>query len=169
MLKFSPRGIQKYQSQRLFNELILDLNLNIPFKNECRLHLMDLLLDELNHYSNDEVLTEIVILISEIYETAQEQHAIPLAVEALILKSKIEIINTNFELANKLLDQAVILAEERGYKQLLDRVLNEQHQMQENFDDWEEKIRKSAPLKERMERSKIRDYLDQVIEKHSFH
>ncbi len=167
MLKHSNRGLQKYQAQELFKKLSLDPKLPFNLKNECKLHLVDLLLDELDHYSNEEVLHEILELGSEIYETAKEQHLVPLTVEILVLKAKLEIVNSNFQEAEKYLNQATILAEKRHYKLLINEIIAEQRQMQENFNDWEKLIRKGAPLREKLEKANLKAYLDRVISEHS--
>lgn len=167
MLKHSNRGLQKYQAQELFKKLSLDPKLPFNLMNECKLHLVDLLLDELDHYSNEEVLHEILELGSEIYETAKKQHLVPLTVEILVLKAKLEIVNSNFQEAEKYLNQATILAEKRQYKLLINEIIAEQRQMHENFNDWEKLIRKGAPLREKLEKANLKAYLDKVISEHS--
>ncbi|MHA2029442.1 MAG: tetratricopeptide repeat protein, partial [Candidatus Kariarchaeaceae archaeon] len=120
ILKFSPRVKQKIIAQEIFEEL-LEEELDFEMRSEILLHLSDLLIDELRTYSEPAVLLELNKLNTQIYQMAKSQNNQYLAVEALILKAKMEIISTNFTEADKLFEDASVLADKHGYDFLKDK------------------------------------------------
>jgi tetratricopeptide (TPR) repeat protein len=165
ILKFSSRVKQKIIAQEIFEELLQE-ELDFEMRSEILLHLSDLLIDELRTYSEPEVLLELNKLNTQIYQMAKSQNNQYLAVEALILKAKMELINTNFTEADTLFENAGLLADKHGYDILKDKADHERKQLQDDLVSWQTLLSKGATIKERIDRSKIRDYLDKILSVH---
>lgn len=162
ILKFSPRVKQKIIAQEIFEELLHE-ELDFEIRSEILLHLSDLLIDELRTYSEPAVLLELSSLYIQIFEMASRQDNRYLSVEALILNAKIELINTNFTKADKIFEDASTLAEKHGYDLLKNKAELERKQLQEDIVSWQTLLSKGASIKERIDKSKIRDYLDNIL------
>ncbi|MFV2015365.1 MAG: tetratricopeptide repeat protein, partial [Candidatus Heimdallarchaeota archaeon] len=158
ILKFSPRVKQKIIAQGIFEDL-LEEELDFEIRSEILLHLSDLLIDELRTYSEPEVLVELNSLYNQIYQMASNQNNRYLSTEALILKAKMEIINTNFTEADRIFEEASLLAEKHAFDFLKDKAELERKLLQEDLVLWQTLLSKGASIKERIDQSKIRDYL----------
>ena len=163
MLKNSERMKFKANAQIIFEEIIKEENCPHDLKVFAMLNLCDLLLDELEAYREKEVFQQTDELVREIYEIAQEQHSHNLIVEALILKSKFELIKGDIAQSMKLLEQAKLIAEERDLTLMLENVIREQKKMDEKMDIWRDLIEKDASLKERLEKVKLLNYIEDAL------
>lgn len=162
ILKFSPRIREKTKALDIFEELLTE-ELDFEMKSQCVLHLCDLLIDELRIYSEPLVFDELTKLSNQVYHMAQNQKNMYLTVETLILKGKLELINSNFKEAEHIFENAAILANEKGFDFLTEKANLEIAQIQENIEVWMELVSKGSTFKERIERSKIQDYIDSVL------
>ncbi len=162
ILKFSPRIREKTKALDIFEELLTE-ELDFEMRSQCVLHLCDLLIDELRIYSEPLVFDELTKLSNQVYQMAQDQKNLFLTVETLILKGKLELINSNFSKAEKIFENAAILANEKGFDFLTEKANLEIKQIQENIEEWMDLVAKGSTFKERIERSKIQDYIDSVL------
>ncbi|OLS19421.1 MAG: Photosystem I assembly protein Ycf3 [Candidatus Heimdallarchaeota archaeon LC_2] len=162
ILKFSNRMKQKSAAQEIFEQLLLE-ELDFEIWNNIVLHLSDLLLDELRIYSDPEVLSELTRLSDQRYRRAQNQNNKYLEVEALILMGKMELINTNFKTADELFARASEIAKYNGQEILVESANSERKKLEDDIKMWEELLIKGSSIKERIEQSKIRNYLDHIL------
>lgn len=157
ILKTNPRSKDKIAAQQIFEELHNVDRSYIAFK--ATLNLIELLLDELKLYGNDEVLDQIVALTQNIYEQAQENNSFSNIVELLILKSKLSYLRQDVDLANKLLQQAHLIAEEHGLEKSKMDVIKEESKLEDQLLQAKDMIRSSQVLAKRLEKSEIIKYL----------
>ncbi|MHA2275271.1 MAG: tetratricopeptide repeat protein [Candidatus Kariarchaeaceae archaeon] len=125
VLKNNPRSKDKIAAQKIFEELLSGHEF-VQIAVDATLNLVELLLDELKLYGNEEVLEQIIDLTNNVYETAQHHHLYPIIIDTLILQSKLAFLNQDVDLAHKLLQQGHLIAEEQGLDILTKKVAIEE-------------------------------------------
>ncbi|MHA2253882.1 MAG: hypothetical protein ACXAD7_26250 [Candidatus Kariarchaeaceae archaeon] len=58
------------------------------------------------------------------------------------------------------MEQALLIAEERNLKHLEDKIKSERNLMEKEMDRWKEMLQKGKSLQERIERSRILEYVE---------
>ncbi|MHA2031326.1 MAG: tetratricopeptide repeat protein [Candidatus Kariarchaeaceae archaeon] len=158
ILKSKPRSKDKIESQKILEEIIKE-NTDFDFTLDAILHLSELLLDELKLYGRAEVLEEIDALTREIYELAQTHQLYPLIIRILVLRAKLSFLKMDMEKADKILQQAYLMAEERGLDRLLNFVKQEESRMGDEITLASEISKSAITIQERLEKSKIFEYI----------
>ncbi|MHA2100932.1 MAG: tetratricopeptide repeat protein [Candidatus Kariarchaeaceae archaeon] len=158
ILKNNPRSKYKAEAQTILEEIIKE-NKIFRISLDAALHLSELLLDELQMYGSDEVLEEVEKLTRNIYEMAQEHQLYPLIVEVLILRAKLEFINLKMDETDKLLQQAHLIAEERGLDRLLNSVEQEENRMALEIKLASEISKSGSTIQERFDKSQVIEYI----------
>jgi len=103
-------------------------------------------------------------LIYKVHEISLDQQSSQLSVQTLVLKSKFLLLDGDLITASDLLKQAQIITEEKGLYQLHTRVLEQQESFQAELGQWSDLITRIAPLQERIEHARQKDYLSRAIE-----
>lgn len=124
--------------------------------------LCDLLLDELKLYGEPKVLEETTSLVQKLHNIAEEQHIYPLMVDVLILKSKLALIAGDVSLASKLIDQADQISIEKHLTGIRERILLEKQDLEANLNSWKELVDNNASLYDRINKTKIQNYLQKA-------
>jgi hypothetical protein len=122
------------------------------------------LIEELKFYGEREVLQQIKALLTQIHDIALNQQHPTLIVESLLLSGKFSLVEGDAQRADQLLKKAKINAEERGLTQLSVQIVQEQEKLRNELDKWSELIEKNTPLKERLEKAQIVNYLKDAQE-----
>ncbi|MCY3413105.1 MAG: tetratricopeptide repeat protein [Candidatus Heimdallarchaeota archaeon] len=122
ILRQSSRSSKKAEAQRIFEAISKEKMINFELTIFAKLNFIELLLFEFKLSPSNDILKEIKDNISELFELAKSQNALQLIVEIYILQSKIALIDTDIELANKLISQADLIVSERGFKNLMKKV-----------------------------------------------
>lgn len=161
ILKDNPRVQYKIEAQQIFNKIVKE-NINPIVTIDAMLHLSELLLDELKLYGQEEVLKEVDVLMRQIYEIAQAQKRYPLIIEAMILRSKFAFLNLDLDLANKLLQQSHLVAEERGLDWLLKMVELEQNKLEKDIKAATVISRQAELIIDELNKSQIIDYINEM-------
>ncbi len=126
------------------------------------LNLCELLLDELKTYGEINVLQEAKSLVDKLYSLAQDRHSHSLVVNSLILKAKFAMIEGDLTTAAQYLEQAKVNAEEKSLGRLAEKVTTEKHQLEAQYDTWEQLIQRNAPFHERVEHARLSEYLNRA-------
>ncbi|MHA2252842.1 MAG: tetratricopeptide repeat protein [Candidatus Kariarchaeaceae archaeon] len=158
--KNQPRSKYKLEAQSMLEEII-EGDLSIAFNKIliATLHLCELRLDEFKLYGKEEVLLEIEDMTSTIYELAQERHLYYEMIHILILHAKLAFLLLDLDKANKILQQAHIIADERGLNHLATIIEIEEKKLEDEIGLAVEISKLAGPIHERLEKSKIIDYL----------
>ncbi len=168
-LKESSKLLDKAEAMKILKDLIYNDKIIIdPIPGILRitmLNLCDLLLEELKVYGNEEVLEEIKLLVKKLFEIAEKQNSHSLIVETYILESKLALIELDTTKAQRLLDQARILAEEKGMRTLAIKVSNEHDDLIAQIEKLGEMITKDTSLMERLEFTKLDETLSKMIKR----
>lgn len=168
LLKRSTRIRDKAKAQAIFHQMIDDEETFSWFKVPAMLNLCELLLFELRASSDeiaeeDPVLQEVKTLISDISSLAKDMPSYSLLVEILILQSKFTLIEGDLSAAAHYLDQARITAEEKELQVHAQKVAEEQHLLENQFDTWQELIQSNASFQTRLEQARFADYLQEAM------
>ncbi|MFX0116236.1 MAG: tetratricopeptide repeat protein [Candidatus Hodarchaeota archaeon] len=159
MLKRNPRIRDKANAQELFQQVTEEEVFFAPVTQIAIVNLCELLLDELKAYGEETVLLEAQTLAGRLYDLAQEQSSFSVVVNALILQAKLALVAGNLATAVQLLEQAHLMADEKGLGLLADRVKVERQQLEAQYDTWNRLIRDNASFKERLDHTRLIDYL----------
>lgn len=127
-------------------------------------NLCELLIDEFKQYGHLEIFEELVFLIDHMYRRAQKQNLSPMMIEILILKSNLSLIQGNLHETEKILDQALTLANEKGLVSYSDKCKDAQTKFHQNLDEWNELVAEGSSINERIKKLELKDYLGQALE-----
>ncbi|MHA2028023.1 MAG: tetratricopeptide repeat protein, partial [Candidatus Kariarchaeaceae archaeon] len=144
--------------RRIVEEDIIDYDTTI----NSILHLCDLLLFELKLTSEEEVLIEIHFLTAKLIQIAEANNSHMLICEILGLQSNIALMEGNFELALKLLDEAISLSHENESYNLEKKFTAIKDEMVRQTEFWRKSIEGEGVVG-RMDMSHIEEYLQDII------
>jgi hypothetical protein len=162
-LKKSPRLADKAKTQQLLKQIIQEDILPPDLVIYGMLNLCELLLDEVRAYGELEAFREADELSNQIYDIALEQGSTSLLVDALLFRSKFALLNGTVAEADRLLREALAVAEEKGLARLTEKVLREKESLEKEVVRWEDLITRAAPLRERLEHARLQDYIADAV------
>lgn len=161
-LKKSKRLTDQMDAQKLLQQLADQPVIDREVTADAMLHLCDLLTFELKTTGNEDLLQEIKKIIAQILELADSQHSFILHIEALLLQAKLAVIEGTLQTATELMTQAETLAIKQDLPFLIDKVRTEKHQLGEEFEKWEQLIKRNASFRERLESARMDEYIKEV-------
>ena len=94
-----------------------------------------------------------------LYDIAQSQNSSLVIAMALILKTKLSLVEGKVEEASNLLSTAKRIAEEKKLRYLLPKVKYEQETIQSELDKWEELFERKASIQERLQQARVETYI----------
>jgi tetratricopeptide (TPR) repeat protein len=106
ILKESTRFRDKAQAQDLLRKIIESDKTTNQFKVLAKLHLCELILQEIKLNENETLLNEVKILIGEVKEIAYKWKFIPDLISTLIIQAKLKLIEGNASRSSQLLEEA---------------------------------------------------------------
>lgn len=165
ILKSSKRLKDKIEAQKIL-ETLLQQETNIRPWNFYVLivrNICELLLEELKLYGEPEVLAEIETHLSTLQATAKDQFEYSTMVEMLILRAKLELLNSRLQEAQHLLHEALAITQEKGLKLLQKKIEQEQQQLEQDFASWTELVENNAPMQDRIHRAQLDQYIKDAL------
>ena len=126
--------------------------------------LCDLLVEDLRISGEESVLEELKTRLSRFVDAATEQGSTMLHTEALILQSKVALLELDTEEADRLLTQAHVLAKRKGLDRLTARIAGEHRMLLSELSLSEEFRTDVTPLGERAERAGIVQQIGQMLQ-----
>ncbi|MFX1590206.1 MAG: tetratricopeptide repeat protein, partial [Promethearchaeota archaeon] len=118
MLKMSSNPLDQEKAKELLQQITKEEIINWEFTERAILHLCDIFLFELQTYNNEEVLSEINLLINQLVNFAEAQNSFRLIAETNLLKGKLALIQMNLGEARQLFTKAERMADEHGLRLL---------------------------------------------------
>jgi tetratricopeptide (TPR) repeat protein len=160
VFKMSKRIALKFQAQQILqaivDEEIIEHNITIlAMWNLCELLVLEITISEVE----EDLFLEVTALSEKLHSIAQTQNSSLLTAMALILKTKLSLVEGNVEEANDLLSFAKRITEEKKLHILLPKVKYEQETIQSEFNKWEELIQRKATIQERLEQARVGNYI----------
>ena len=84
-------------------------------------------------------------------------------VEMLILRAKLELLNSRLQEAQHLLHEALAITQEKGLKFLQKKIEQEQQQLEQDFASWTELVENNAPMQDRIHRAQLDQYIKDAL------
>ena len=79
---------------------------------------------------------------------------------ALVLQSKLHLLNGHLDKASELLDEAENISEEKKLIKLIQEVKNEKQVLESTYTGWKDKLYSNEDLHQRMKKTEIMKYLN---------
>jgi tetratricopeptide (TPR) repeat protein len=160
VFKMSKRIALKFQAQQVFqaivDEEIIDHNISIlAMWNLCELLVLEIRISEVV----DALFQEVTDIAEKLYDIAHTQNSSLLIAMALLLKTKLSLVEGKVEEANNLLSDAKRIAEEKKLHLLLPKIKAEQETIQSELDKWEELIQQKATIQDRLKQARVENYI----------
>jgi len=161
--KMSKRGIDKFEAQQIFQTIVTEETIDNNITTLAMLNLFELIILELKLTNEEEkIFQEVTSLSDKLFNLAQNQSSSLLLVMALILQAKLALVKGDVKEANALLEKAYNIADEKKFHNLLTQVKNEQQGIYNELNKWEELFQRDAPIRERMERARVNEYISEA-------
>lgn len=164
ILKVSDRVVQRAEAQKILSEISNDKDLEQQYQLQAMLSLADLLLQELKISSSEEALGEFKEIIDKIFVLNQNPETgtvvqAPVQVQVLMLQSKLALIDLKVEEAQKILDDALAISDERGYESFSKMITEEKDTIKNEMLKYKKMVESNASLYERLQQTQIENYL----------
>lgn len=129
------------------------------------LNLCELLLLELRENDDQEILKEVQLLTTRLFEVGKEQNSQKLIAEVYLLMSKLALLELKIKEARKFLTQAQRIAEKWGLNRLAMKISSEHDKLLRQLNQWEEAIHRNASLRERIALSQLEEMIGGMVRK----
>jgi tetratricopeptide (TPR) repeat protein len=161
ILKQKRRTLSRAKAQELFQEIIDEGSLPEAFHTSiiAILNLCELLLDELAIYQEEDILIETHELIYNLRKYTQENYLYPDLINALILQSRLCLVQGDITKAVKMLVQADLITEEKKLDRCKKSVEKEKDLQNKEMNRWKTLSDKSSAFRERLEMANLREYI----------
>lgn len=156
ILKNSTVSRDKVRAEVILDQLLQE-DLDSNFHIRVLFHLCDLLLSELKETSDEKILTKLQKYVSKLIEIGTSNNVSYLIVEILWFKSQLSLLDLNIEKARELLNQALQIAEEKGFNYLALKITKSREQLIKQQVELEEIGTESHLISKRMEILKVKN------------
>lgn len=164
ILKTSERVSEKFQAQRIFQEIVADKIFDLQIYSLSMLNLCDLLILEMKITTKPEArLKEIILLVGRMTELGKSQDILNLVVMGEFIQGKIELVYNDLEAARVSFEEAKTIAEKHNLNYLISKVQVEQDFVDKEISRWKEMSILDLTLSERVEKAQIHAYLTHAI------
>jgi tetratricopeptide (TPR) repeat protein len=163
ILKTSPRLKDKGKAQEILEQIAEETTMNFEITSTAMLNLCDLHIFELKASGEKTVLQETKNLVQQLTARARQQHSFSSVVDTLILQAKLAMVEGDLTVATQLLDQAQILAVEKGLTRLEKKATTESQLLEAQYDNWQHLIESNAPYTTRLKQARVEDYLTEAL------
>ncbi len=121
-LKSNERYLMRAQAQLLLGKIIDDKIIDVSLTKLAMINLADLLIEEYKLFGDETPYNELHLIVSTLYQIAQDQESIDLMIEVLIFQARVSLIkNLKYE-SLKLLRRAEGIAEVNSMNRLIDKI-----------------------------------------------
>jgi len=158
------RALAKEHLAAIVNGTLIDYEVT----SMALLMLCDLLVEDLRLHGDKGVLDELKVLLASFAETIVGQGKTSLHVEALLLQSKVALVELDLEEANRLLDLARIFANEKGLERMLKLITDERDTQRRELTLWEQLGEDIPPMAKRTEKVRIHEQIEKMIREGSW-
>ncbi len=165
LLKKSQRTRDRVKAEEILEKVVEEEVCDYSLTTMAMIHLCDLLLLELKATRAEEVLEKVKDLTQQLNTIAQEQASLPLVVETYMLQSKLALIEFEVDEAQRLMNEAKSLADEKGLKRLSEIVQSEIDSLQREVKRWESILDVKPSTKERVNLTNLDDLLARMVQK----
>ena len=161
----NERQIQK--SAVLFEQLSKEDVLDYMITIESLLNLTEILIWEISKSGDESLLEEIKEHFNKLESIAKRQNSFVLLVEVMLLQAEFALVELKVDEAQKILTEALEVAEDKNIVQLAIRISNEYDDLLDQLDMWEDFTMKLPSIAEKLELSHIEKRLKQIVGRRS--
>ena len=146
----------------LIYEQLLDEQLLYSERLSIIIHLCKLLLSELKISSDERILTKLQKYVDKMIELSTENYIPRIIVESLWFKAQLSLLVLDFNESTNLLTQALDIAEEKGLKILINRIINAKEELIQQQIDLETLEKDSPSISKRMDAIEIENNFKKI-------
>ncbi|NHJ49341.1 MAG: tetratricopeptide repeat protein [Asgard group archaeon] len=162
ILRMDNRSRSRVKAEEILTQIVNSDIIDIDSYYDAVLNLCELLVTEIKMTGNQEVLKELYDIILKLSHTSEKQQSSWLVAEVLWIQANLKLIAWDINGAQKLLTDAQIIADEKGFNHLAKRISQEFDKTLNQADLWEQLRDKNASVVERIEISQLDDLLDKL-------
>ncbi len=163
--KSGNRFKSKLEAAKILQKIIDKKPFSVHYHVMAMKLLCEILLEELQVYENIEILGEITTIVLKLESLGQQEGSSWVLNEALLLKSKLYLIDNRIAEAIETLIEAQNIATKKGLTQLAHHISNVYNDLKYQLAFWEEQDQRNASLKERVQQSDIIDLVQPLQSK----
>ena len=156
------------KAQEILKEISEEEIIFIGITISSLINLCEMLVLEFRDSKDPEVLNELNPIIDKLFRIAENQKSYLIMAETLLLKSKIETISLKLTEARQLLNQAQIITEKYGLRNLAIKISVENDELIKNLAVFEKMRLENEPIENRFEEIKIEKQLNEMLHKNKF-
>ncbi|MFX0081279.1 MAG: tetratricopeptide repeat protein [Candidatus Hodarchaeota archaeon] len=164
-LKKSPRALNRGKAEEILKQLIQEGISDFESLKIALLHLCDLLLFELSATSEAEILDELQVYITQLFDTVKSSRSYSLLAEIYLLEARLSLITLDLIRARKFLTKAQEIAEKYGLNRLAIKISNEHDELLKELDTWDKLKESNASVSERLELARPNEQMETIIRK----
>ena len=161
--KLSTRAKNRTKAQELFEEIVYQDVHIIGYTYNAIINLLDILLDELKNYGEEEVLEEINHLVEKLSQLTEENNSVSSKLDVMIIKSKLALIDGDLNKADELLKNSLAMAKEYQLGYTETRINKEKKLLEGDLDKWNALVKRGASIKEKMDLLNYKDYISKSL------
>jgi len=162
VLKMDNHSKSRVQAEEILTYVMNSDIIDIESYYDAIINLCELLVIELKLTGNQEVLKELNDIIEKLNKIAQEQDSFWLQAEIYWIKANLALLAWDINGAQKLLTEAQIIAEDKGFNHLARRVSHEFDKTLDQKELWEQLRENNASVIERLEVTRLDELLDNL-------
>ena len=167
MLKNSKNTRDRIRAEVLFDQLLLE-DLGYHFNIELLFNQCDLLLSVLKQTGDEKILIKLQEHIDLLVEKSTKNNIIDLIIESMWFKSQLLLLEGDLENAKENLSQALILAEEKGYRNLALKISSSKDQVLTLIVNKKDTEAPGLSLKDKLTTLKLVEGFDEVKKTKTF-
>lgn len=163
VLKASFRVINQAEAQKILTEIIKYENIPHEYEYEALQSLVEILINEAKLESNEEINSEIQLLISRIHKLSIEKNSFVIKINALILESQTAFIMGDTRKSVESLETAKIIANDEGVPYLVTKIESVETFHKMRIREMQKQVEKGK-IYYKTEDSEISDYINFINE-----
>ena len=163
LLKMSTRYRDKAKAQDIFRRLIAEENVYHMVTRYALIDLCDLLMEEFRTMGDEKILNEINDTIENLMQKAKQSSSYSLLAEIHYLQSKLALTELDLDKAQQLLQQAKLIADEKGISRLSMIVSLEHQSLLTQLSKWERIIAQKPSQREMLELTQFEELVDRML------
>ena len=162
MLKTDTRIRKWIEAEQLLEQILEEEELAPLLRLIALLNLAELLLRELQHSGNKEILQEIEKTFTKLYAIAEKEHFYNLLINTLRLQSQLALVELNPQKALQLLSQALIISKDKELEIFTEVLTLEQQKLNDQISKWEGFQEQKAPISETLKHVKLENGIKRI-------
>jgi tetratricopeptide (TPR) repeat protein len=168
VLKSSTLARNRALAKEYLAEVVDGIRFDLEVNTIAHLLLCELLFEDLRLSGDRSVLDELKSCLARLAEASVDQGSTILQAETLFLQSKVALLDLEAEEANRLVNQARSLADQKGQTRLSKRMVDEHEMLLDELSIWERLGKEKPGMAERTEKIRIHEQIGEMLQQGSW-